>query len=222
MILYPAPTTQNLATLKTIFSLFDRWCLGYHLDYMDGHFVSQTRGSIEFINQAQKYTHHPLWIHIMSYHPEVIISHLHLKRTSIVTVHYEVSSAPQLIQIAQKLTHMNLQSSLAINPQTDWQEIIDLIPFFDQILVMSVEPGASGQLFIPNIINKIKSLIVHINNNNLTCAISVDGGINIQTLPLIIKAGASSCALSSALFTHKDPLYSFQLLTDQMDNRIAD
>jgi len=210
MIIFPTPGYQTIQELKTIFLQFDRWCHGYHLDFMDSHFVPHTAASIELINQAQQCTSHPLWVHLMTFTPEKIMAQLRLKKNSIISVHFEASSVPQLIQQANKIARMNMHSSLAINPETDLSMIVDILPFFDQILVMSVEPGASGQTFIPETVQKIKTLKLHIEREGLQCSLAVDGGVNAKTMPHIIQAGADSCAMSSALFDHNDPLTIFQ------------
>ncbi len=212
MIIYPAPLYQDVQTLKSIFLSFDAWCQGYHLDYMDGHFVSHRMGSIDLINRAQRETKHPLWVHLMAYEPEALIAQLRLKKNSIVSVHYEASSGPQLIQQAKKIAHLNMHPSLAFNPQTDWQDIVNFIPFFDQLLVMGVEPGASGQAFIPKTISTLQILRDYIDMNGLQCSLVVDGGINEHTLPQIRKSGATGCALSSSIFSDEDPLEKFKKL----------
>lgn len=147
-----------------------------HVDFMDGTFTSGSSLSLEemHLNQFTK----PLEIHLMVANPEKYIDYCKQFNPRHFIVHYETLKNP--IATIIKITDNNMRMGLAINPETDIKAIKPLIKYVDMVLVMSVIPGKGGQNFIPNTVDKIKTL-----RKVYKGRIEVDGGINDKTVMLV-------------------------------------
>ncbi len=147
-----------------------------HVDFMDGTFTSGSSLSLEemHLNQFTK----PLEIHLMVANPEKYIDYCKQFNPRHFIVHYETLKNP--IDTIIKITDNNMRMGLAINPETDIKAIKPLLKYVDMVLVMSVIPGKGGQNFIPNTVDKIKTL-----RKVYKGRIEVDGGINDKTVMLV-------------------------------------
>ena len=218
MIIYPAPPYQSTQELSDFFQLFDPWCSGYHLDFMDGSFVPSTFSSVSLINKANHLTPHHLWIHLMTSKVEQCIQTLSLKPKSIISFHYETESEKTLQDCARFVHEKGLIPSITINPQTEVTTIVPLLPFFQHVLVMTVMPGKSGQMLIPETLTKITALHAYQQKQKLSFFIAADGGINETNYKYIKQAGAHECAMTMGLFGTPDPLATFKQLTAHLNN----
>lgn len=197
---------------KVIFSRFDSLVDGYHLDVMDGSFVtSKTDLIYESYSLIKTYTTKPLWIHLMTTNPynEIItLSELHKA-----TITFHIESNPKINKTILAIKEKMGRPSLAISPHTS---IFALEPFLDQvdhITVMSVNPGASGQKFIPQSIARIQTLGKLCKAHNQAITIACDGGINEKNVLLLKQNQVSDIALSSAIFKHKTVKEQIEALT---------
>ena len=141
-----------------------------HIDYMDGIFVDNKEFTIEEIKTLSKISTKKLDIHIMAENPEPIIQELKDLNIEYITIHYEINKP--LDKIINLIHNQGYKCGISIKPKTDPKNIIEYLEKIDLVLIMSVEPGKSGQKFIPDVLNKIKEL----KQNNLI--IEIDGGIN--------------------------------------------
>ncbi|MDD2490357.1 MAG: ribulose-phosphate 3-epimerase [Bacilli bacterium] len=158
-----------------------------HIDVMDGNFVFNKAFSISEISELKKYTKKPLDIHLMVNDIDYYIEKIkHLKPTFI-TFHYEVLND---LDIIKKIKNNGIKCGISVKPNTDIKEIYHLLAKIDLVLIMGVEPGYSGQEFIPTTLTKIKLLKEELKNQNLNPLISVDGGVNKEIAFECIKAGA--------------------------------
>ncbi|UUM19242.1 ribulose-phosphate 3-epimerase [Mycoplasma sp. 1018B] len=181
---------ERLNMVKTLLSQGVTWI---HYDVMDGQFVPNT--AIEFHeleNINSNAPQHFKDIHLMIEDPlDIIESYKNVG--DILTFHYEaVKDKKILLEYLINNIH-NLSLGMAIKPKTPVSEIKKFLPYLRLLLVMSVEPGAGGQKFIDDSINKIKELKQLRLENNYTYLIQVDGGINNITGPQCFKAGADAC-----------------------------
>ncbi|MBQ9854194.1 MAG: ribulose-phosphate 3-epimerase [Bacilli bacterium] len=157
-----------------------------HLDIMDGNFVPNKSFSYEEMLSVKKNTTKPLDVHLMVSNPEPYINNYKNLNPEYITIHYEIEDYLKYINIIKDL---NIKAGISVKPNTNIEEIFDVLHKLDLVLIMSVEPGLGGQKFIESSIDKIKKLKSYIDKNNLDIKIEVDGGINDITSILCIDAG---------------------------------
>ncbi len=168
--------------LKENINLLTKCDIDYlHLDIMDGKFVPNQTWSIYDIKNVINYDK-PLDVHLMVNDVYKYIDEYQILKPEFITFHYEISL--DILDIINYIKKYNIKVGLSIKPSTKIEEIIPYLPYLDLVLVMSVEPGFGGQSFIMECIEKIKKL-KELKSNYL---ISVDGGINDQTISLVKDA----------------------------------
>ena len=153
-----------------------------HVDLMDGVFVPENNLNLEETISLLKDCQKPLDIHLMVKEPIKIISQLSFLKPDYITIHVETSNVEECLSAIKK---HQVRCGLAINPETKIETIYPYLEFIDQILVMSVHPGKGGQTFISDTVEKLKSLSTLKKEKNLSFLISVDGGINKETISLV-------------------------------------
>ena len=171
-----------------------------HLDIMDGKFVENKTWTISEVKKIVSYSKLPLDVHLMVQNPSQYIEDYALLNTSYITFHYE--AVKDIDKMINEIKNYGLKVGIAINPETDEKVLYPYLSKIDQVLVMSVHPGKSGQSFIENTPNKIENLKQEIINQNAKTIISVDGGINDETGKLCVDKGVDM--LVSASYIHKD------------------
>ncbi len=167
-----------------------------HLDIMDGIFVPNKSFTDEEVIDIVNNTERLLDVHIMVDDIDKYIDLYSLPITDSITFHYE---AMKSIESINKIKKHGIKCGISIKPNTNVEDIYDLLPLIDRVLIMSVEPGLGGQKFIDSSLDKIKKLREKIDSLNLNVLISVDGGININSAPLCIKNGVDILVIGSAL-----------------------
>lgn len=172
-----------------------------HLDVMDGIFVPNISFGVPVIDSIKKHTSLPLDIHLMIDRPDRYIKDF-AKYADWLGIHYEAGS--DIKKTLEAIRNEGCRSCLTIKPKTDPCEIFEYLPLCDMVLVMSVEPGFGGQGFIPSAIDKLKALRAEIKRQGLSVLLEVDGGINDQTGPLCVEAGADVLVVGSYLFKAED------------------
>jgi len=176
-----------------------------HCDVMDGEFVPNTTFDEMVLNIISKRTKLPKDVHLMIAEPLKRISSFARAGADIITVHYEALANAQAITTAiTKIHKLNKKAGLSIKPTTSVELLIPYLDKLDLVLVMSVEPGMSGQSFLPNSLDKIKWLKEYKDKNNLQFLIEVDGGVNIHNIQSIKEAGANVVVSGSAIFKALD------------------
>lgn len=171
-----------------------------HIDIMDGKFVDNKTWTTSEIIKLTKYSNLPLDVHLMVSNPSKYIEDYAMLNTNNITFHYE--AVKDVNKVINEIKDYGLKVGIAVNPDTDVKNIYDYLSDIDIVLIMSVYPGKSGQVFINETLDKIKELKDYIVNNNLKTLISVDGGINDETGKLCKEAGAD--VLVSASYIHND------------------
>ncbi len=213
MHIYPSLISSNVLTLEKTLQQFDRLCNGYHLDVMDDHFVPNLTWGPTFINAIRQATSLPLHVHLMVDNPEMWINRLKLQPGDTVIFHYEaVSDHAHIKRIVDIIKSAHLQAGLAINPNTAPEKVHGVLADLDMILLMTVYPGFSGQTFIPDVLNKIGTLRKMqqlVGNHAMLC---LDGGINIDTLPLVRSHQVNHIAIATAIFGQPDPVSAIKQL----------
>ena len=175
---------------------------GIHVDVMDGHFVPNITFGLGMVKRMQEISSLPLDVHLMIENPEhwaVLYAGTGVFST---TIHFETSSDP--LATAKAIRATGSRAGLSIKPNTPVSEIEDLLEHFDQVLVMSVEPGFGGQAFMPAALEKISTLRKLVDSKNLSAWIQVDGGIDLATIELAASAGADTFVAGSSVFSSSD------------------
>jgi ribulose-phosphate 3-epimerase len=173
-----------------------------HLDIMDGHFVPNLTFGTPIVKSISQITQLPLDAHLMVSNPHdyiVPFAHIGVKYFSfhIETVHHSH-------RIIENIKHHQMLSGIALNPGTPISIIVDLLPLVDFVLVMSVNPGFSGQKFIPIALQKIRDLVKIRYEKNLNFLIEIDGGVNSGTIKPIVDAGTDIVVAGSYIFSSDD------------------
>lgn len=211
--IYPSLIASDLLTLGATIKELDPICAGYHLDIMDNHFVPNLTWGPQFINAIDAATSHPSWIHFMIDNPETLIGKLTAKAGSIATIHAE-----HLIKknnIIADIRENKWRPSIALSPKMPVETIFPFLDLgIDHVLIMSVEPGFSGQEFIPDAISKLKSLIDYRDRHGLALTIAMDGGINEKNIHELVKSGLDTAAVATGIFGQKEYKKALMKLTE--------
>ncbi|MDP2726416.1 MAG: ribulose-phosphate 3-epimerase [Dehalococcoidia bacterium] len=172
-----------------------------HVDVMDGHFVPNLTIGPVVVSALRSATHLPLDVHLMIEAPERYLADFAKAGANILTVHVETCA--HLHSTIQQIRALGVKAGISLNPGTSLSTVEEVLPMVDLVLVMSVNPGFSGQSFIPSSIEKVRRLREMLNRVGLGTELEVDGGIGPQTAPSGVKAGANVLVAGSAVFNQK-------------------
>lgn len=173
-----------------------------HLDVMDGCFVSNITFGAPVIKCMRAHSKLPFEAHLMINEPERYMADFLAAGSDIITVHAEACT--NFAAIRELTRKAGAKLGMAINPGTDTECLLDILPNLDFVTVMSVEPGFAGQKFMPEVLPKVRVLRKEIGKQSLATQIIIDGGINKDTAPAAVKAGADILVSANAIFSSKD------------------
>jgi ribulose-phosphate 3-epimerase len=207
MNIYPSLISAPLLHLQGTIQLLEPWCAGFHLDIMDFHFVPNLTWGPGFIQAIRNATSKQLWIHLMVEKPFNYLKNFKLNAQDIVSIHYESCTHDEAVKIFEYLHTQGLQASLAIKPTTPIKQTLGLFPFIDQFLLMSVEPGFSGQDFLNATYERLQELYTLQQQHRASFRIALDGGITQEIFNKLAPHHVEDSALAHALFGKgKDPV----------------
>jgi ribulose-phosphate 3-epimerase len=169
-----------------------------HVDVMDGHFVSTITMGPFIVRTCRRITHLPLDVHLMVENPEKHLADFAEAGASNISVHVE--TCPHLYHTLQVIRSLGCHPGVVINPGTPASSISSVLNLVDLVLIMTVNPGASGQEFIPEVLPKVREVSSMIAAQHALAQIEVDGGITPATLPSVYAAGARVFVSASAIF----------------------
>lgn len=176
-----------------------------HCDVMDGQFVSSETYDYNLINSLNDNSLIMLDVHLMIEQPEMIYLNYIEAGANILTLHYEaIANKEVLPRVIKNIQDRDALAGIAIKPETSFKEIKMFLYDVDLVLVMSVEPGASGQKFMPEALDKIKELDKFRQENNLSYKIEVDGGVNDQNAKAIVEAGGDILVSGNYVYSSLD------------------
>jgi ribulose-phosphate 3-epimerase len=173
-----------------------------HVDVMDGHFVPNITMGPLVVNAIRPLTKLPLDVHLMVENPDLYIEDFAAAGADIITVHAE--AAVHLHRTIQMIKKTGVRAGVVLNPATPSESLKHIIQDIDLVLLMTVNPGFGGQSFIHSVIPKIKEVANLVKELGLDVEIEVDGGVNAETAPLCIEAGANVLVAGSAIYGKKD------------------
>jgi len=173
-------------------------CSRLHLDVMDGHFVPNISIGPAVIKAIRKYTDLYLQTHLMIDHPERYVADFKRAGSDCIIIHQE--ACRNFREAVEMIKNLKVKAGISLRPKTPPDTIKDIIDRMDMVLVMSVEPGFGGQTFIRGSERKVAVVKTMLYQKGLDIPIGVDGGINNQTISLVVKAGATHLIAGSAIF----------------------
>lgn len=197
--LSPSLLSADFANLKAALALIEqKRSTSVHIDVMDGSFVPQISYGQPVIASLRKHTKLPFDVHLMTEHPERHVDSFAASGADWITFHIE--GTVHVHRIIEHIKSLGKKAGIAFVPSTPVAALSEILPLVDLVLVMTVNPGFGGQSFIPSCVGKIETLAAIKKQKNLSFDISVDGGVNKATAPLVIGAGADILVSGSAFF----------------------
>jgi len=216
-ILAPSILGGSFSNIEKVIKDIDQSEAEYiHLDVMDGDFVPNLTFGPKFISDVRKFSKKTFDVHLMINRVSKFLKDYISAGSDIITFHIEIDE--NIEENLNAIKSSNIKCGLAIKPNTNWKSLEKYISYLDQILIMTVEPGFGGQSFMNDQINKIIEIKKLVNENNLKVNIGVDGGIDDQTGPICINAGANILVAGSFLFKQDNFISSVNNLNNNFKN----
>ena len=171
-----------------------------HIDVMDGHFVPNITMGPFIVETVRKITDLPLDIHLMIEEPENHIESFAKAGADNLTIHPE--NNPNTVRTLQEIENLGCKRGIAINPGTSIETIEPLLDFIDLVLILTVNPGFSGQAFMSQMLSKIEKLKRILKHRDNSVLIQIDGGVNDQNIKELAERGAKVFVAATAIFHH--------------------
>ncbi len=187
-----------------------------HIDVMDGHFVPNISFGSAVMKSLLKKTQLPFDVHLMIERPDDYLVEFVTEQTEFIVVHEEACT--HLNRTVNHIKSLGVKAGVALNPSTSLRTLDYMFDEIDLVLVMSVNPGFGGQKFINSAIGKIEALDSIKKAHNLNFEIQVDGGIGIENVEKIVKAGATIIVAGSAIFKAEDINLQTKKILERMNN----
>jgi ribulose-phosphate 3-epimerase len=207
----PSLLAANFIDLRSDVDMINRseadWL---HMDIMDGVFVPNISFGFPVLEAVAKACTKPLDVHFMIVHPEQYIQRTAKLGAMMMNVHYEACT--HLHRTVQEIHDAGMKAGVTLNPSTPVSVLEDIINDVDMVLLMSVNPGFGGQTFIENTISKVQRLKELIVRSGSKALIEVDGGVQAETAPRLVKAGVDVLVSGSYVFKAADPFQTIKEL----------
>ena len=172
-----------------------------HIDVMDGSYVPNISFGLPVIQAVKRSSKVPLDIHLMIEKPDRFLEDFAAQKPEIITVHYE--AVTHLQRTLGRIRELGVKAGVSLNPHTPLDGLRYVLDDLDLILIMTVNPGFGGQSFIPAMVEKIRDCRALIGAAPIE--LQVDGGVNVENLPMLLEAGATNFVAGSAIFGAADP-----------------
>ena len=176
-----------------------------HVDVMDGHFVPNLSMGVPLVKQLKKATTLPLDVHLMVSNPLEQIPWFAAAGADSLTVHAEVLYGDALVQAVRMIHEAGCKAAVSLKPKTPVETLRPVLADLDMVLIMSVEPGFSGQSYIEGSDERVAQVVAMAREMGVSPLIQVDGGIGVATAPKVAAAGADVLVCGNAVFAAEDP-----------------
>ncbi len=214
--LAPSILSADFACLKEQIEEVTRAGADYiHVDVMDGHFVPNITIGIPVVASIRAYTNLPLDVHLMIEQPVNYVEKFIDAGADIITIHIEADY--HIHRTLQTIKEKGGKSGIALNPSTPLSSLEEILPYADLILIMTVNPGFGGQVFIEDSISKINRLRAILDRGQFKAELEVDGGITDKNASRVIKAGATVLVAGAAIFSDKNPSAAMQRMRQSVE-----
>jgi ribulose-phosphate 3-epimerase len=174
----------------------------FHVDIMDGHFVPNLTFGPHIVEAMRKITSKQLDVHLMINNPDDHLAAFAKAGANRITVHAEVT--PHLHKTISSIRELGVKPGVALNPATSASAIEEIIPDIDLVLAMTVNPGFGGQLLIQNVMPKVSRIRAMIASIGRQLHVQVDGGVDVDTVAMVVDAGADVLVAGSSVFGAPD------------------
>ncbi len=173
-----------------------------HVDVMDGHFVPNITIGPGVVESIRGITGLPFDVHLMIEYPERYINDFVSAGSDIITVHVEAT--PHLHRTIQLIKGRGVKAGVSLNPATPVSAVEEVLGDLDLVLIMSVNPGFGGQTFIPSVLSKVERMRALIDERGASAILEVDGGIKVDNIASVSRAGADAFVSGSGIFGSHD------------------
>lgn len=193
--------------IKTFYNIETSGTDYFHIDVMDGKFVPNNTVAqmTEYCEYLNSITRVPLDVHLMVQDAMAYIKSFLIFEPRNITVHYEATKNKE--ELKEWITYIksnNCKVGISVKPDTNIEEIYELLPYIHTVLVMTVEPGKGGQQLIESTLDKIKSLKKYMNENGIEVDIEADGGINLDNIDKLKDAGCDIAVVGTCIIESKN------------------
>jgi len=202
--IYPSLMGADLLNLQKVIEVLEHDADGFHIDIMDNRFVPNITWGVDTVNAVARISRVPLWVHLMVVDPINWNENLMLPRGTTVTFHLE--SEKEIPRLIKEIKEKKCRPSIAIKPETSAEQIFPILNAIDHVLLMSVNPGFSGQPFLEATKKKIEQLVAYRDTSGDDFVIGLDGGVTIENIKELAQMGVDEFAISAGIFSQKDPL----------------
>jgi ribulose-phosphate 3-epimerase len=187
-----------------------------HVDVMDNHFVPNLTFGLPMVQRMQQVTPKPLDVHLMIENVDTLAVGYAEAQAFSVTFHAEASDEP--VKLARTLRAAGARAGIALKPGTDLESYLEVLPEFDQLLIMTVEPGFGGQALIEHTLEKVAAARRKIDSERLSVWLQVDGGIDESNIQRVAQLGADTFVAGSAVFKAEDRNFQIDKLRALADS----
>ncbi len=230
LLIYPSLAAADQLNLQREIERVENYIDGFHIDIMDDHFVPNVAMSVGTTNQIAHVTKKPLFIHLMVEYVAEFIERFQLPAGTTISFHSQrlvteeqetvpgvwTEMIPTIAGVFEKIKRSNWKVSIALCPGQPISTIAPLLAQVDNVLVLSVMPGFSGQDFMPISLNTLDDLVLLRKENNLNFSIAIDGGIDAKNINQVALHGAHIVCVGSGIFGEQDPVKAIELLREQI------
>lgn len=175
----------------------------FHIDVMDGLFVPNISIGFPIISSISKIAEKPLDVHMMVTDPGRYVDMVRDSGAAVMNVHQE--ACIHLDRVVNRIKNAGMRAAVTLNPATPVEMLSEIIGELDMVLLMSVNPGFGGQKFITRTIDKVRRLKQLISDSGSQAVVEIDGGVNMETAPALVEAGADILVAGSYVFKAPDP-----------------